>query len=49
MKFWKRLRWAASIAFVAALLLSWLASEGDANRNNPSKNIELRAAPTFNR
>ena len=48
MKFWKRLRWAASIAFVAALLLSWLATDGDANRNTQS-HIELRAAPTFNR
>ena len=48
MKFWKRLRWAASLVFVAALLVSWLASDGDANRNTPS-NIELRAAPTFNR
>lgn len=46
MKFWNRLRWIASIAFIAALLSSWLSFDSSASRpKNPS--TELRAAPTF--
>jgi hypothetical protein len=46
MKFWKRLRWIASILFVAAMLLSWLSFDSSSTRNS-KPSTELRLAPTF--
>ena len=48
MNFWNRLRWIASIVFIAALLLSWLSFDSGANRPNKPA-TELRVAPTFTR
>ena len=46
MKFWKRLRWAFSLAFIAMLLLSWFG--GDPTSSAPGgKPPPVRKAPTF--
>jgi hypothetical protein len=46
MKFWKRLRWAFSLAFIALLLLSWFGSDPSSSAPG-SKPLPVRKAPTF--
>jgi len=44
MRFWKRLRWIATIAFIALLLASWLgAGSSAAHRDTPA----ARPAPAI--
>ncbi len=46
MKFWKRLRWAATIAFLALLIVSWFGiAPGGAQPTG--SNPPVRLAPNF--
>jgi hypothetical protein len=46
MKFWKLLRWIASLAFLALLLASWFGIDLD-NAQGGSANPSARIAPKF--
>ena len=46
MKFWKRLRWAFSLAFIALLLFSWFGSDPSSSAAG-GKSPPVRKAPTF--
>lgn len=46
MKFWNRLRWVASILFIAALSLSWWGFDSSPHLNG-KPSTELRVAPVF--
>ena len=48
MKFWSRLRWIASLVFVALLLGSWLAAETTGAPGTTSRSGEIgRSAPVI--
>jgi hypothetical protein len=46
MKFWKRLRWASTLAFIALLLLSWFGSDTPPSAPGGTP-PPARLAPTF--
>jgi len=46
MKFWKRLRWAFSLAFIALLLLSWFGSNPPSSAHG-GRQPPTRPAPQF--
>ena len=46
MKFWKRLRWAFSLAFIALLLFSWFGSDPPSSASG-GRTPPTRPAPSF--